>query len=704
MANYYASSLAGGGGSGTIGSPFTFAGVIAHIAASGVAGDIYWIKADGTYNIAQYTITKNGTNGATFRMEGYTTTPGDGGMAVLLRSGGSGQLAGHSATYWSFKNISWDAGGLGTACLGSTSSQYYINCRVRRGGTLGSNGGGHFVSCLFENNGLYGSAVGNYFNCQAINNGTFGFYNPIILDHCVAANNGSYGVSLANYCSIVNSVINANSGGGVTTTAPVVIIKNTIISNHGSGHGINFGFTADSLCYGCDFWNNTSNTNIPANLLFPKYIDPQYTNAIGMDFRRAGSSLDGQGYGIIGMNPGINYEMAIGPSPKVTGGSALPTFAGITSLAAAAEGCLIAGWAAGTNVLHYEVYIKAATDTGLFDAANKVLDIDALSPGRLSAKIKTTGDGTTLLDTNTTYFVGVRAENSFGIETNTVSLSAIPSDNINAVVSQIKSKTDRMQFDASDNIKSIKNATDAPGTDWSDLEISRLGTGAASQASVDAIKAELDTVKAKTDNLPAQPADEVTSQSILAFVQNIGLSNRIADTIPASLIIPGAVTPVKFNAWLKDTIGNQVDPFDNQLSFILYNQLGVRSDHGFFYADQALTTQLIDGPASLDNGALTIREGLGVYSCYAAMSPLAEPGNYYVVYQWYDTDPLLGGVKQTTVKPFAILDDTQEKEVLGDDIIGTVETETELTGAVDISDVFGTVEIENEIIGAIEEK
>lgn len=71
----YVSSLAAGGGSGTEGSPWTFAEAVSNYAA----GDRINIKADGTYTFtASVTFTTAATDTAPVVWRGYGTTPGDG--------------------------------------------------------------------------------------------------------------------------------------------------------------------------------------------------------------------------------------------------------------------------------------------------------------------------------------------------------------------------------------------------------------------------------------------------------------------------------------------------------------------------------------------------------------------------------------------------------------------------------------------------
>jgi len=102
-----------------------------------------------------------------------------------------------------------------------------------------------------------------------------------------------------------------------------------------------------------------------------------------------------------------------------------PTFAGIASLAPQANGSLQVGWLAATDVttpLSYEIYVQAATATGLFSLSN----IAAISRG-LSAKIFADALAAILVN-GVTYFVGVRAVDGVGNrDSNLVSLSAISS-------------------------------------------------------------------------------------------------------------------------------------------------------------------------------------------------------------------------------------------------------------------------------------
>lgn len=76
----YVSSLAGGGGDGSSGSPWTLAEAL----ANAVAGDRVNIKADGTYALAaNFTPTNAGSVTQPIYWRAYTTTIGDGGIATF---------------------------------------------------------------------------------------------------------------------------------------------------------------------------------------------------------------------------------------------------------------------------------------------------------------------------------------------------------------------------------------------------------------------------------------------------------------------------------------------------------------------------------------------------------------------------------------------------------------------------------------------
>jgi hypothetical protein len=149
MADRYVSSLAAGGGSGTSGSPWTFAEAIAGASSS----DKIWVKADGDYAVT-VTNTNNSLNRIT--VEGYGTTTGDSVKATLKISASVTAIS-STQQEWCFKNLIVDGqGNTGARFLDSHpfSLTYhgFYNCEIINfSSTPIRFRGGRIKSCYFEN-------------------------------------------------------------------------------------------------------------------------------------------------------------------------------------------------------------------------------------------------------------------------------------------------------------------------------------------------------------------------------------------------------------------------------------------------------------------------------------------------------------------------------------------------------------------------
>lgn len=107
----------------------------------------------------------------------------------------------------------------------------------------------------------------------------------------------------------------------------------------------------------------------------------------------------------------------------------VPTFAGITQLEAVGGGMLKASWTAATGtVTSYKVYIRASS-SDLFSATYLVFE---LPNDATQAFIRTDASDAFLINTLTCH-VGVRADNNGSSDTNTETLSAIPTGDGTAV-------------------------------------------------------------------------------------------------------------------------------------------------------------------------------------------------------------------------------------------------------------------------------
>lgn len=100
-----------------------------------------------------------------------------------------------------------------------------------------------------------------------------------------------------------------------------------------------------------------------------------------------------------------------------------PVFAGLSSAAVQSRGQIRTSWLAATDPtapIHYEIYIQAGSNVGLFNTTNIVGMTD-----KLQFDTWTTPDGTFLVN-GTTYYLGVRAVDGVGNrDSNTVNQSVI---------------------------------------------------------------------------------------------------------------------------------------------------------------------------------------------------------------------------------------------------------------------------------------
>lgn len=122
-----------------------------------------------------------------------------------------------------------------------------------------------------------------------------------------------------------------------------------------------------------------------------------------------------------------------------------PTFAGINFLNVQSRGQIRAGWSAASDAtapIRYEIYIQAATATGLFNTANIIAISD-----KLFYDIFNLPDGS-FLQNGVTYYVGVRAIDGVNNRnTNTTSLSVIST----GVLTSIDVYETKANFSVDDN-------------------------------------------------------------------------------------------------------------------------------------------------------------------------------------------------------------------------------------------------------------
>jgi hypothetical protein len=206
------------------------------------AGEQIHIKADGTYYEA-LTAPVVGTLAAPIHIDGYTNTPGDGGLATIDGNGKtlvSGMdyvgtvTANHVYSYLRFTDFSShgfnglavsslvfrycefdDNGGTGLSAKDNIS---ILACHFHDNANTGAylDGAGVIVGCLFRNNlnGLGMQGVSNF------------VYNSI------AAGNSNIGIQVVNgLCILVNNTVWGNNKDTVTGIDIVNAVRNVLVNN-----------------------------------------------------------------------------------------------------------------------------------------------------------------------------------------------------------------------------------------------------------------------------------------------------------------------------------------------------------------------------------------------------------------------------------------------------------------------------------------
>lgn len=203
-----------------------------------------------------------------------------------------------------------------------------------------------------------------------------------------------------------------------------------------------------------------------------------------------------------------------------------PTFAGITSLVANANGSLTASWSAASDVtlpIRYQVYVQANSSTGLFNNSNFQ---GCARDGNLNHTFFTDASDNSLT-MGTTYFVGVRAIDGVGnLNTNLAVLSAVSNG-------------------VADN--SLSNKID--------VLLARLTSGRA----------------LNLDNLDATISSRATQTS----VNNIQNNTSFVGVVPSPMILPASGSKnYKIYAIINNEHGSPEDPDSNTINYRIEDTAG----------------------------------------------------------------------------------------------------------------------------------
>ncbi len=204
-----------------------------------VAGQKINVKADGTYLLTVNSISTSGAapgaGGRPITVEGFLTTPGDGGRATIHRAGDTISVFAVIVDFWIFKNFNLDVGGSSSPCiLVNGGNNCWFKNIIASGGTAGayalnmSNGtGNRFRHCWFK------SATASAGDAVRLVGGGH------LMEYCIVSGQG------------------ATSSTGISVEGGPSEIRGCIVRNH-SRDGISF---ASGDLYGATLrsnviWNN----------------------------------------------------------------------------------------------------------------------------------------------------------------------------------------------------------------------------------------------------------------------------------------------------------------------------------------------------------------------------------------------------------------------------------------------------------------
>ncbi|MFH0805959.1 MAG: hypothetical protein V1901_03740 [Patescibacteria group bacterium] len=322
MTNWYVSSLAGGGGSGSEVSPWTLSESITNINNSTVlAGDIVWVKADGVYYMTStYTISVSGTTNLLKIFAGYTSTIGDNGRATIQRTSGTGYMFDwYPRLYWLVRNIIFDAnniaGSYGVGAI-NTYGFAFINCIVKNAPNYGAVRG-IWINCQFNDLGGESLYEGRLFYCLLTN---CSLTNGVNISHCIVKGIHANPLVYSSQAYIENCIFD---GSSIISTHLIYMdvgrIINSIIVNHNvAGKYALCNTNIGCLITNCNFYNNLNNilTDVRLNSVS---LDPQFNDIANNDYTRVGINLDNLGLSKIGLISSIpNYNIDIGIDQKTS--------------------------------------------------------------------------------------------------------------------------------------------------------------------------------------------------------------------------------------------------------------------------------------------------------------------------------------------------------------------------------------------------
>jgi hypothetical protein len=321
MTEYYVSSQAGGGGSGTEGSPWTLQEAVSAVNGGTVSpGDRINIKNDGTYTLTSaLTITKAGDWNGSFLWQGYNSIVGDGGRPLIHQITNANIFSSYNIQFHIFKDLKLQGDGSHGAGVKGGYSTILVNIEAYDllWGVQNCTG----INCYIHDNVEYGwyNCFGAY-NCISYNNGYDGFY---IYDYsycvnCISKDNGRWQYHGKTSCGLINCI--SDGGGsynGIQFDKGSMYI-NIVCLNHNSSSGKyaiatgNVGESFPNYMMNINFYNCINKAQNLDTIHTYYELDPQFNDPDNFDYTRTGSNLDDKGFSQVGIISGVDYKIDIG--------------------------------------------------------------------------------------------------------------------------------------------------------------------------------------------------------------------------------------------------------------------------------------------------------------------------------------------------------------------------------------------------------
>ena len=287
MTTYYVDAAVGSdANTGTsAGSGNAFA-TITHAAGVVVAGDVVNVKASGSYYEAVTVTTTAGTDVLPITFQGYTTTPGDGGLVTVDAQNTRANCLVVNKTFNLFNNFTFTGATTRTVDFTAAITARFVNCQFLKGSGTGLVGSGSstfsshtetLIGCLFSGfttNALTAFA-GYCYGCEFVGCGPITFASFVGtggVSRCLIRGGAGPGISLQS--TDTNMIIDSNviygktSGSGIQVTGTAFLncrIANNILAGN-AAYGIDAIVSAGLYINANAYWSNTSGSRnvIPA--------------------------------------------------------------------------------------------------------------------------------------------------------------------------------------------------------------------------------------------------------------------------------------------------------------------------------------------------------------------------------------------------------------------------------------------------------